>query len=140
MLIEIPGNPVAKRRPRFFRRGKGVGTYNSQETEEGKAQLFIANQWRGNPTDKAVAVDMRFFVERPKSHFGTGRNSEKLKKSAPAFPTESRKDVDNMAKFFLDCMNGIVFRDDRQVVRLFAEKSYAYASGTRIEIEIMEEK
>lgn len=122
--IKIPGNPISKKRPRFFRRGKNIGTYNAQETEEGMAALMIKSQWTGCPLAGAVAVGMRFFVKRPKGHFGTGRNSVLLKPSAPEFPVQERQDVDNMAKFYLDCMNGIVFGDDRQVVSLSAEKRY----------------
>jgi Holliday junction resolvase RusA-like endonuclease len=33
LLITIPGKPIAKKRPRFARRGKFVTTYNDQQTE-----------------------------------------------------------------------------------------------------------
>lgn len=38
------------------------------------------------------------------------------------FRQKSHMDVDNIAKACLDALNGIVWRDDRQVVRLTSEK------------------
>src|SRR5574343_290673 len=42
ITLTIPGNPIAKKRPRFVRRGKFVGTYNCQETEEGRFKWELA--------------------------------------------------------------------------------------------------
>ena len=36
----------------------------------------------------------------------------------------SKPDADNYAKLILDALNGVLWRDDAQVVRLFAEKVY----------------
>lgn len=38
------------------------------------------------------------------------------------FQNKSHMDVDNIAKACLDALNGIVWRDDRQVMRLTSEK------------------
>lgn len=35
--------------------------------------------------------------------------------------SETRLDLDNCLKVALDCMNGIAYADDKQVVRIFAE-------------------
>ena len=72
--IKIPGLPIAKARPRFFKRGNFVGTYNSQETEEGRTMLFIKDSYNGPLIDFPVKVSMIFGFPRPKAHFGTGRN------------------------------------------------------------------
>lgn len=36
----------------------------------------------------------------------------------------SRPDVDNIAKFYMDALNGVLFEDDAQVVKLVASKRY----------------
>lgn len=36
----------------------------------------------------------------------------------------TRPDVDNIAKFYLDALNGVLFVDDAQVVKLVASKRY----------------
>ena len=44
IYLEIPGKPVAKQRPRFYRKGNFVGTYKDQETEEGRWIWEARNQ------------------------------------------------------------------------------------------------
>ena len=134
MIIIIPGKPIAKKRPQFARRGKYVQTYNSQQTEEGKFFLQAKMQWKGEPLTGPVSIRMTFFVQRPKSHFGTGKNSGKLKPSAPEFP-EKKPDLDNYEKFASDCLNGICWKDDSQIVDSMTRKRYT-ATNPRTEIEI----
>jgi Holliday junction resolvase RusA-like endonuclease len=47
------------------------------------------------------------------------------------FPTK-RPDIDNSVKAVLDSMNGIVYKDDIQVVRLSAKKVYSLVPGIDI--------
>ena len=128
MIIIIPGRPVAKARPRFARRGKFVVTYNDQQTEEGKVLWHIQQQWLRPPMTGVVIVDLCFHMPRPKGHFGTGKNAGIVRGSAPAFPIV-KPDIDNLIKFYLDCMNGVVFEDDRQIIRCHASKLYSEALG-----------
>ena len=125
MIITIPGRPVAKARPRFARRGKFVTTYNDQQTEEGKVLFEIQKQWQRAPLAGPLAIEFGFYMPRPKGHYGTGRNAEKLKMSVPAYPV-TKPDIDNLIKFYLDCMNGVVFEDDRQIVICHAIKEYLF--------------
>jgi Holliday junction resolvase RusA-like endonuclease len=37
--------------------------------------------------------------------------------------------VDNLCKFLLDCLNGVLYNDDGQVIRLVAEKSFGNDRG-----------
>lgn len=53
--------------------------------------------------------------------------------SGALLPT-TRPDVDNYAKIALDGLNGIVWRDDSQVVRLTALKMYALKPSLEITI------
>jgi Holliday junction resolvase RusA-like endonuclease len=74
--------------------------------------------------DIPVEVTIKFYLRRPNVDFvRCNRMCQMLKKwagvrSAP--PTGP--DVDNMAKFVLDGLNGIAYHDDRQVVKLVAYK------------------
>lgn len=43
----------------------------------------------------------------------------KMKKNGEA--SDTRLDLDNCLKVALDCMNGIAYQDDKQIVRIFAE-------------------
>ena len=71
---------------------------------------------------------------------GPGR----LKPSAPGKLYSVRSDVDNLAKFVMDSLNGLVYVDDRQVVNLNAIKvldSEGLCRGaTEVEISVLEEE
>lgn len=68
-------------------------------------------------------VSMTFYQSRPKSHYGTGRNSSTLKPSARPFPT-SAPDALKLARGTEDALTGVVFVDDAQVVDLDVHKRY----------------
>lgn len=67
------------------------------------------------PLTGPLHVAMTFRVRRPKSHSGSGRNSDTLKPSAPRFPT-TRPDVLKLARACEDAMSSIVYGDDAQIV------------------------
>lgn len=50
-----------------------------------------------------------------------------------------RKDIDNIAKTILDCMNKIVYEDDGQVIKINLDKSYDLNNHFEIIIEFEEE-
>lgn len=50
----------------------------------------------------------------------------------------SSKDLDNLAKFYLDCANGILFPDDHLITKLTVSKTYSL--NPRTEIKIMAKK
>ena len=136
LAITVPGAPIAKKRPRFARRGKFVQTYNPQESEEGR-WLWEAKQqfppgWE--PLRRPVKVSAQFFLPRPKSHYGTGKNAGKLKGSAPLLHT-NKPDVDNLQKWVFDCLNGLAWEDDCCVVQVFASKEFSDRPRTTIFIE-----
>jgi Holliday junction resolvase RusA-like endonuclease len=130
--IIIPGNPIAKKRPRFVRRGKFVA-YNDQETEEGKVILHMKNHGI-DLINTPVSIEMEFLFARPKSHYGTGRNANVLKRTAPEYHIK-KPDVDNLIKFYLDCMNAIILKDDSIVYAVSGIKKYANVPGTVINIK-----
>ena len=124
---------MAKSRPRFVRRGKFVGTYNAQETEEGRFLLSVRQQYKYPPLGRALKVGMLFLFPRPQSHFG----KKGLKPSAPKHHTK-RPDLDNLCKFVKDCLNKEVWNDDAQVIYLEGIKGYVKTGqvpSTTIRIE-----
>ena len=137
MRISIPGEPIAQQRPRFARRGRFVHTYNPQETEAGR-WLLTARQQIKRKMEGALKVEIEAVFSRPKSHYGTGANATVLRSAAARHCTH-KKDVDNIAKFALDCLNGEAWADDKQVVSLAVTKRWAvWGEDAATEIEVSE--
>lgn len=82
-----------------------------------------------------VWVTFYFHRERPKSHYGTGRNSWRVKDSAPPFPT-TRPDALKLARAVEDALTGIVWADDSQIVVEHLVK--VWGSPARVEIKIQD--
>jgi len=61
-----------------------------------------------------VRLDVTFIRQRPKSHYGTGKNSAKLKDSAPSRHLQ-KPDRDKLGRAVADAMKGIVYADDSQI-------------------------
>ncbi len=132
--IEIPGKPIAKKRPRFARRGKFVITYNPQQTEESRFLFEIQKQWKRNPLENPIKIVMFFYMPIPKSTYSSKR---KLMERGWIRHTK-RPDLDNLVKFAKDCLNGVVYRDDSQVYAIQAEKRYSDDPKTEILISWVE--
>jgi Holliday junction resolvase RusA-like endonuclease len=74
--------------------------------------------YRGPALEGALELVCVFYVPRPKSHFGTGRNAKILKDSAPAYPTSRNLgDWDKLARAVGDALTQAkVIADDKLVV------------------------
>lgn len=73
-----------------------------------------------------VEIVAEFFLPRPKTHMGTGRNAGTVKPSSPAFPIgENTGDFDNLVKVVCDALKGHLWDDDSQVIRARIDKLYA---------------
>jgi Holliday junction resolvase RusA-like endonuclease len=66
------------------------------------------------PLTGACDVDLRFYFDRPQSHYGTGRNAGVLKASAPIYPcTRGIGDGDKLVRACFDAMTDAgIWTDD----------------------------
>jgi Holliday junction resolvase RusA-like endonuclease len=78
----------------------------------------------------ALAVEFRFYVPRPKGHFG----AKGLRPSAPAYPT-SAPDLLKRARNVEDAMTGLVYANDAQITEEVLSKEYG--EPERVEITVM---
>ena len=114
MKITI-NNCIAQKRHRFAR---GF-VYDPSAKDKKIAYKEIKEQFTGEPYTDALRITFTFNIKRPKSHW----NKYSLKPSAPIYHTK-RHDIDNYVKFYMDCMNKVVYLDDSQVIELSAKKIY----------------
>jgi Holliday junction resolvase RusA-like endonuclease len=91
--------------------------------------------------DGPVRVDLIFFMPRPKYHFGTGRNADRLKPNAPFFHTV-KPDIDKLERAVLDSLKmGGAYTDDALVSMVTKSKVYAHPTaspGVQISIRSIE--
>lgn len=131
LTFQVAGEPKGQPRPRAFARKMGAvhvaRFYDSDVADVWKRQVMLAIIEAANAHKWAlqwgpVAVELRFAMPRPKSHFG----AKGLKPSAPEFHTQ-KSDLDNLEKLCLDQItrSGRIWRDDSQVVSMRSDKFWA---------------
>lgn len=130
LILEIAGNPIPLARPRFCRKGNYVGTYDSQKKEKEQVQWQLKSQFRNQPFDFPLAIDLTFFMQIPKST----PKGKKRQMICGILQHIKKPDIDNLQKFILDCMNNLIFVDDSQIIELNAKKLYAENPGTLVVI------
>ncbi len=94
------------------------------------------------PLKGPVSTSLLFCFPRPVGHFGTGRNSGRVRAGAPRYPaTQGSGDIDKLVRACFDALtDAAVWRDDSQVVKQWAEKVWVGDEdaldrpGVRIEI------
>ncbi len=122
--IDLNYIPSPKGRPRVTKRGFTFTPKKTKRAERDIAVIISGDLKGKQPIDVGIRVEMEIYMPRPKSHFGTGRNSGKIKGSSPRFPI-TRPDIDNLEKLFLDAAEGLLWTDDSRIVQKTTHLWYA---------------
>ena len=136
----IPGEPEAKMRPVFARRGKFVATYTPDKTvryENLVKMMFI------NAREEAGAAGL---LEGPlairiDAYFAIPSSESKKRKSmmlSGEIKCVKKKDVDNIAKIVMDGLNKVAYKDDKQVIKLIVTKQYSDEPRVEVFVEEVE--
>lgn len=121
----ILGVPLGQPRPRARRLGDRVIIYDPKTAEPWrKAVAYAVRECVEFPYEEPLDLTLTFYFPRPKSHYGTGKNSGRIKGSAPKHHAQ-KIDIDNAIKSTLDAMNMVLYLDDKQVTRVIAQKLWA---------------
>ena len=133
MMIQfsMPIAPVPKGRPRLSR----FGTYTPIKTAnfENAVRVF-ASQAMGSqkPIETALEAFLYFRVGVPQSY---SKKRTEACLSGSERPVTRNGDLDNLAKGALDAFNGIIFKDDCQIVEMHLTKVYAQEAGIDVLIK-----
>jgi Holliday junction resolvase RusA-like endonuclease len=125
-IIELPGKPTPAARPRVTR---FKNTFDPKYKEKKSAKALIAQQWKQDPLDCPLTLDITFHMPLPESWSGKKKAAHKDR------PHVSKPDTDNLLKFCMDSMNGLVFQDDSCIYSLHALKIYSEQPKTIIKIK-----
>lgn len=85
------------------------------------------------PMAGPLELRIDFILPRPKGHFGSGKNWDRLKASAPPYP-DKKPDTTKLIRSTEDSLKGIAWNDDSQIVIQFARKVYGPKPGAIIKI------
>jgi Holliday junction resolvase RusA-like endonuclease len=117
------GTPKALKRHRHTFKD-GVHRNYDPSADDKKTFLDQAINYKpDSPLTNPISMDLVFYFPRPKAHYGTGKNANVLKKTAPEYYTIA-PDTDNLIKEVSDSLNGIFYKDDSQIFLIVAQKKY----------------
>ena len=126
IIITIEGKPNPWQAPR--RNGNHYYSPNNLEKEQAKWQ--VKAQINNNLIEGPVKITALFFFTVPKQ-------TSKIKTTQMlnnVIHHIKKPDLDNCTKFLLDCLKGIIFKDDNQVCELEVKKRYGLEAKTMIQI------
>lgn len=125
--------PQAQARPRATRMGKGIRLYDPKKTADFKKQLrLLAQAKQIEPLEDALRMEIWFYRPVQKS---ISKKEHDRRTTGLARPIV-KPDTDNYIKSTLDALNGVLWKDDAQIVDLNTHKFYS--DNPRIEIELEE--
>lgn len=137
--LVILGEPKSQKRPKFQHKDKDgnalpyVHTYDPSSPDKFSIRLIVQQQAPEQPLRGPIRVDCYFYYGYLKGHYGSGRNADKLKESAPLWK-DTGKDRDNCDKLILDALTGIFFVNDSQICDGRIIKQYSEKPRTEIYI------
>ena len=137
IVFTVPGQPVAKGRPKAARRGKFITMYTPEKTANYESLVaHIAHLAMSGRTliNGPVSVDLDIRLQIPHSW-------SKKKQCAAAegiIAATKKPDADNVEKILFDGMNGVVWNDDVQVVKVTKRKRYAETPGVVVIVRELE--
>ena len=109
LQIRVPGVPAPQGSKRHVGRGRLIEQSKRVGPWRDAVRAATAAQLGGKPYSYGaaaapVAVQVEFYMPRPRTHYGTGRNAGTIRTSAPGRPA-TRPDVDKLARAVLDALN-----------------------------------
>lgn len=134
VVFAIPGQPVAKGRPKFARQGSFVRTYTPEKTAtyENLVKLFATQAMSGRPPiEGPVELWLDINLQIP-----TSWSKKRQREAAAGLVAATKKpDADNVLKAVKDGMNGIVWFDDAQAVEYRVSKRYSTSPCVQVSVE-----
>lgn len=131
VLIDIEGRPKGKARPRFH----GYTAYTPAGTREyeGKVRGEYLRKY-GNKImyqNAPVMVTVLACYPIPKN---ASRDTRKQMMNGELIPMVT-PDIDNVIKVILDGLNGLAYKDDKQVVAVVGRKQYDVTGHVIVKVE-----
>lgn len=138
IMFTIQGEPIGQGRPRFSTSGGFAKAYDPDKSRNYKAfarliALQTAKKMNWKCSEQPVSVTIKAYLSIPIS------STKKFKAAAAkmeVYPTK-KPDVDNIFKSITDALSGIIYKDDRQIVRSTITKNYSDLPRVEVFVQII---
>lgn len=128
IILTISGEPISWKRPGFNKKTGGI--YDQQRDEKERVRWQMRSQYKKEPLSCPVSVDIVCYFPIPLATSRAKRNQ--MLQGEITYMI--KPDCDNLAKHLLDCMNGVLYKDDAQVWKLTVTKLYSDDPRTTLTI------
>ncbi len=146
MKIVLHGQPINQARPRFSRRGGIVLTFDPRSKEKAQAKKEIEAQLIKaiNSKNREIAIEASriavadFYSVSLSFHMSVPKSSTDVERSGKLWGLRKhagKPDLDNLEKFYLDCLTDLIFQDDSKVINLSSKKLYSNNPRTEINVK-----
>ena len=131
VTFKVDANPVGKQRARYAKRGNHVMAYTPDKTRNYESLIKeAAIEAMGSSEPLETPVTLYLYIRAP------------IPKSLPKKRIEAclnglekpikKPDASNVLKSVEDAMNGVVYKDDSQIVNIHVSKVYSTVPGVDI--------
>lgn len=130
--FKIPGVVVAQGRPRASSMGGKVRMYDPPKSREYKKYVKDVAQYYAPTMPLEGPLSMRIVICR--EYLKSFTKKQRFQAEDGALMPITKPDIDNTAKSIMDSLNGLIYKDDSQIVELVLLKKYAEESCAYVEI------
>ena len=131
VTFKVDANPVGKQRARYAKRGNFVQTYTPDKTRNYESLIKeAAIQAMGSSEPLNTPVSLYLYIRVPIPASATKKRLESIERGHEK-PTK-KPDASNILKSIEDAMNGVVYKDDSQIVNIHVAKVYSSVAGVDI--------
>ncbi len=127
MKFLIKDTPIPLQRPRMT----GTHCWDSQKQQKMVVGIQLNTQFCDSAFfEGPLLIELNFFFPLPK------RLSNKARIEKMGSPHITTPDLDNLVKFYLDCANDILYKDDATVAQIITKKMYGIPHTEMIVTEL----
>jgi len=131
VTFTVDANPVGKQRARYAKRGNFVQAYTPEKTRNYETlikEAGIGAMGSSEPLETPVTLYLYIRMPIPKSY-----SKKRMEACLNGSEQPIRKpDASNILKSVEDGLNGVVYKDDSQIVNIHVTKVYASQGGVDI--------
>ena len=131
VTFTVDGTPVGKQRARYARRGNHVMAYTPEKTRTYESLIKDkATKAMGSSEPLNTPVSLYLYIRVPIPASATKKRLEAISKGDEK-PIK-KPDASNILKSVEDGMNGVVYKDDSQIVNIHVTKVYSIQAGVDV--------